>query len=177
MAEESPKLPFGNRPGCGYGAYMQELVRTLGNILVERGQFLVTAESCTGGLISAALTGAEGSSAWFKGGVVAYANEVKTRLLWVPEPLMIEYGAVSRPVVMAMAEGACNVLNAPVSLAVTGVAGPGGGTPDKPVGTVWFAWRGPRMSATEEHLFLGNRDEVREQTVQRAIEGLLERLR
>lgn len=155
---------------------MTELIAQLGEVLTSRKLMLATAESCTGGLISGAITGVPGSSAWFKGGVVAYADEVKTRLLWVPEPKLKRHGAVSRAVAAAMADGACTVLGAPVSLAVTGVAGPGGGTPGKPVGTVWFAWRGPHMAATEEHVFLGNRDEVRQQSIHRGIAGLLERL-
>ena len=144
--------------------------------LTARGLWLATAESCTGGLVAAALTSIPGSSAWFKGAVVAYANEVKTHLLWVPEALVVEHGAVSEPVALAMAEGVTKVVGARAAVAVTGIAGPTGDTPDKPVGTVWIAWRTPESTAAERFVFDGDREAVRAQSVVAAIEGLRERL-
>ncbi len=107
--------------------------------LLERRATLATAESCTGGYIAHRLTGVAGSSAYFVGGVVAYANEIKTALLDVPSEVIATHGAVSREVVELMARGACARLNSHYAVATSGIAGPGGGTKDKPVGTVWMA--------------------------------------
>ena len=153
-------------------------VETLAYMLRERGLHLVTAESCTGGLIAAACTSIAGSSDWFERGIVCYSNEAKTELLGVPATLIVKHGAVSAEVARAMAEGALAHSPADLSLAVTGVAGPSGGTEAKPVGTVWLALarRGEPAQATLLQL-QGNRAEVREQTVDRALQTALAALR
>ena len=133
--------------------------------LRERGWRAATAESCTGGLISGALTAIPGSSEVVLGGIVAYANSVKTALLGVPAPVIAEHGAVSAPVAAAMAEGARTALGADVAVAVTGVAGPGGGTADKPVGLVWFGLATAGTTITRSERFDGDRDAVRRATV------------
>ena len=116
------------------------LVQQIADLLQQRHWMLATAESCTGGMIAAACTDVAGSSAWFERGFVTYSNEAKTDLLGVDASLIATQGAVSQAVVEAMAAGAVARSKAQVSVAVTGVAGPGGGTPDKPVGTVWLGW-------------------------------------
>ena len=153
-------------------------VETLAYMLRERGLHLVTAESCTGGLIAAACTSIAGSSDWFERGIVCYSNEAKTELLGVGAALIAKHGAVSAEVARAMAEGALAHSPADLSLAVTGVAGPSGGTEAKPVGTVWLALarRGEPAQATLLQL-QGNRAEVREQTVDRALQTALAALR
>lgn len=151
-----------------------ELARELGELLLRRGLWLATAESCTGGLIAATLTDVPGASAWFKGGVVAYANEVKQTLLDVPAPLLAMYGAVSSETVRAMAEGVSQRLDAQVALAVSGVAGPTGGTPDKPVGSVHLAALAPGKLTDALHRFSGDRASVRAQSVEAALRLALE---
>lgn len=159
---------------------LDALVADLANALAPRGWMLVTAESCTGGGIAAACTDRAGSSTWFERGVVSYSNAAKRELLGVPEALLEAHGAVSEAVALAMASGALARSPADVAVAVTGVAGPGGGSPEKPVGTVWIstAVRGARAIATL-HRFPGDRRAVREETVRvaldltrRAIEGV-----
>lgn len=150
------------------------LIKELAQALKERGLVCATAESCTGGLIGAALTSVSGSSEWYVGGVISYANSVKTGLLGVDEAALEAHGAVSEPVVRGMALGACRVTGADVACAVSGVAGPGGGTPEKPVGTVWIGWsKHGETRATKFH-FSGDRDAVRAQTVTEAIRGMLD---
>ena len=153
-----------------------DLVERLAQALRARGAMLATAESCTGGLIAGACTEISGSSDWFERGFVTYSNAAKTELLGVSTELLAVHGAVSDPVVRAMTEGA--LARAPVqwSLAVTGVAGPTGGSADKPVGTVWFGWAGPEGVTSEHRLFPGDRQAVRQATVAHALEGLLSRL-
>ncbi len=136
----------------------------------EKNITLGTAESCTGGLIAGSLTAVPGSSAVVKGGVVSYSNEIKHQVLAVSLQDLNEHGAVSSPVAQQMAQGACKMLNCDVVVSVTGVAGPGGGTPEKPVGMVWFGISSPKGVKSEQMHFNGNREEVREQTVMRAIE-------
>ena len=149
-------------------------VEALAQVLLARGLHLVTAESCTGGLIAAACTSIAGSSDWFERGLVSYSNQAKTELLGVPAALIAKHGAVSAEVARAMAEGALAHTQADLSLAVTGVAGPGGGTPAKPVGTVWLALARRGEPAQAQLLQLdGNRSEVREQTVGRALQMAL----
>ena len=136
---------------------------------------LVTAESCTGGWIAKLLTDIPGSSTWFTGGLVSYSNASKTALLGVPADLIQARGAVSGPVVEAMATGARAAAGADYALAVSGIAGPGGGSPEKPVGTVWLAWAGPGTAVRSiECHFGGDRDAVRRQAVAAAFTGLLE---
>lgn len=144
--------------------------------LKSRGWMMATAESCTGGLIAACCTSLSGSSDWFERGFVTYSNAAKTELLGVPAELITAHGAVSEPVARAMALGAVAHSQAQVSLAVTGVAGPTGGSQDKPVGTVWFGWVIQGQAWTERLRFDGDRDAVRAATVGHALRGLLARL-
>lgn len=150
------------------------LVAQLADQLLAQGRRLATAESCTGGLIAAACTERSGSSAWFERGFVTYSNEAKTELLGVDAAVIAAHGAVSEPVARAMAEGALAHSRAQVTVAVTGVAGPTGGSADKPVGTVWLAWaaRGAATRAVRCH-FNGDRAAVRRATVLRALQGLV----
>ena len=148
-------------------------VAALAAALRQRGWRLATAESCTGGLIAGACTELAGSSDWFERGFVSYSNQAKTELLGVPAELIATHGAVSEPVVRAMAEGALARSHAQLSVAVTGIAGPTGGSEDKPVGTVWFGWCGGGQTRTERQVFAGNRAAVRAQTVGWALDGLL----
>jgi nicotinamide-nucleotide amidase len=151
--------------------------RALAGLLLARGWRLATAESCTGGLIAATCTELPGSSAWFERGFVTYSNEAKTDLLGVIPALIEAHGAVSEQVALAMAEGALRHALADVAVAVTGIAGPTGGTADKPVGTVWIAWAMRGMHAhAERHQFAGGRAEVRAATVRDALAGLRRRL-
>jgi PncC family amidohydrolase len=139
------------------------LAQLVGASLKSAGATLALAESCTGGLIAKLLTDVAGSSAYLLGGVVAYANEAKVRLLGVPADEIARYGAVSRPVVEAMARGAARVLGADYAAAVSGIAGPDGGTADKPVGTVWIAVCGPRGDGeARRFVFDGDRERVRD---------------
>lgn len=150
------------------------LVSELASALTARGWMLATAESCTGGLIAAACTELAGSSAWFDRGVVVYSYEAKTDLLGVPSPMILQHGAVSEAVALSMVEGVLARSSADVAVAVTGVAGPGGGTTDKPVGTVWLAWARRGQPAQAECCWWpGDRAEVRAQTTQRALQGVL----
>ena len=149
----------------------------LGQRLQQRGQWLAVAESCTGGLIAAQITDISGASAWFDRGVVTYSNRAKTELLGVPAALLDAHGAVSGQVATAMAAALRARAAVDWTVAVTGIAGPGGGTPDKPVGTVWIAWAGVGGTVEAEHcLFGGDRASVRQQTVTRALAGLLQRV-
>ena len=145
----------------------------LAGLLLTRGETLGTAESCTGGLIAALITSLPGSSAWFKGGITAYANEIKTALLGVPEDVLATHGAVSEATALAMAQGAIKNLRVSHSLAVTGIAGPDGGSPDKPVGTVWLAWCVQGQVHSRVHHFPGDRAAVRAQTTTLALQHLV----
>jgi nicotinamide-nucleotide amidase len=142
-------------------------------LLMNRGWLLATAESCTGGLIASHCTDLAGSSAWFERGFVTYSNAAKTQMLGVDPALIAEHGAVSEAVARAMATGALQRSPAQVSVAVTGVAGPSGGSPDKPVGTVWFAWATPQGLTSACRLFGGDRAAVRDATVQHALRTLV----
>ncbi len=148
----------------------------LADALRARGLMLATAESCTGGLIAGACTDLSGSSDWFERGFVTYSNAAKTELLDVPAALIEAHGAVSEPVARAMAEGAVAHSHAQLSVAVTGVAGPTGGSADKPVGTVWFGWCVNGSTHSECQRFDGDRAAVRAATVRHALAGLLARL-
>ena len=153
-----------------------DLVARLAQRLRERGWSMASAESCTGGLVAAACTELSGSSDWFERGSVTYSNAAKTELLDVPAELIATHGAVSEPVARAMARGAVERSAARCALAVTGVAGPTGGTPEKPVGTVWFGWCTPAGVFTERQRFNGDRASVRRASVAHALGGLLQRL-
>lgn len=137
---------------------------------------MATAESCTGGLIAGACTELSGSSDWFERGFVTYSNAAKAEQLGVPAELIDTHGAVSEPVARAMAAGAVAHSRAQLAVSVTGVAGPTGGTPEKPVGTVWFGWATPQGVFTEHQCFDGDRAAVRRATVAHALAGLLQRL-
>jgi nicotinamide-nucleotide amidase len=151
------------------------LVGQLASALRARGWRLTTAESCTGGLIAAACTALPGSSDWFERGFVTYSNAAKTELLGVPAELIDRDGAVSEQVACAMADGALAHSHAQIVVAVTGIAGPGGGSPGKPVGTVWLAWACVDVPARAMRLQLsGNRDAVREGTVLDALRILIQ---
>ena len=145
----------------------------LGEHLRRLAAQVSTAESCTGGGIAEAITRVPGSSAWFEAGYVTYSNAQKSRQLGVPAHLFGEVGAVSREVVEAMARGAQAASGARFAVAVSGVAGPDGGTPAKPVGTVWLAWADGGQVTSERHRFDGDREAVRRQTVIAALQGLL----
>lgn len=145
----------------------------LGAQLLRLKAQVSTAESCTGGGIAEAITRIAGSSAWFEAGYVTYSNAQKSAQLGVPEELFPRVGAVSREVVEAMARGAQSRSGARFAVAVSGIAGPGGGSVEKPVGTVWLAWADGERRFAERCLFTGDRESVRRQTVQRALDGLL----
>ncbi len=159
-------------------------VEALASLLLARGQLLATAESCTGGLIAASCTELAGSSAWFERGFVTYSNEAKTELLGVPPELIAHHGAVSEEVAKAMAAGALAHSRADLAVAVTGIAGPTGGSDAKPVGTVWLAWaergRGDAQGAVAVHAekvwLPGDRRAVRGATVAHALAGVRNRL-
>ena len=155
-------------------AALAALAERVGAALRARGWTLATAESCTGGWIAKTITDLPGSSDWFAGGVVAYANAVKQALLGVRSDTLAEHGAVSRACAVEMAAGVLDRIGADVAVAVTGIAGPGGGSADKPVGTVWIAWQ-PRGGAAQAEMFhfAGDRAAVRRQTVAAGLRGLL----
>lgn len=176
---DTPAIPL--MPDEGWQADVQALAEAL----LARGLRLAAAESCTGGLIAAACTALPGSSHWFERGFVTYSNEAKAELLGVPGELLQAHGAVSEPVARAMAEGALARSHADLALAVTGIAGPGGAVPGKPVGTVWLAWSArrpgqataggaPACATGARRLQLdGDRARVRALTVQHALRQAL----
>jgi PncC family amidohydrolase len=154
----------------------ENLAAKLGRLLVKRNLTIATAESCTGGLIGGALTAIRGSSAYVRGGIIAYSNDIKQKLLSVPKKVLIAHGAVSSETAHAMAIGAQKKLNADCSIAVTGIAGPDGGTKEKPVGLVYVAICCKDVAKVKKCLFKGSRQEVREQTVCAALKILCEML-
>ncbi len=155
---------------------VSSLVEMLVSRLVAAGASVCTAESCTGGLIAKTFTDRAGSSDWFERGFVSYSNLAKSEMLGVPAGVIAEYGAVSEAVASAMAAGALRHSAAGYALAVTGVAGPGGGSADKPVGTIWIAVASANQQRAQRFRFEGNRSAVREATCVAAIEMLLELL-
>jgi nicotinamide-nucleotide amidase len=157
---------------------LTELSQRVGQALTRLNLTLATAESCTGGWVAQVVTHTAGSSAWFDRGFVTYANDAKIEMLGVDPETIAEFGAVSQETAAEMAAGALVNSNAMISLAVSGVAGPSGGSPDKPVGTVCFAWcKLGDEPQTERHRFDGDRESVRHQAVVCALEGLLARLK
>jgi len=143
---------------------MDILSKQLGDKLLEKGLLISAAESCTGGLVCQMITDVAGSSQWFERGFISYTNEAKNSMLNVPKEVIAKYGAVSIETVEAMAKGAIKNSLADISLAVSGIAGPSGGTPSKPVGTVCFAWANKQGKIQSEvKLFAGDRGEVRQQ--------------
>ncbi|NKB46071.1 MAG: nicotinamide-nucleotide amidohydrolase family protein [Alphaproteobacteria bacterium] len=157
---------------------LTDMANVVINEATKHGKMIATAESCTGGLISSCLTAVAGSSTAFLCGFVTYANEAKTRLLGVPGDAITEFGAVSDIVAAAMAEGALAHSGADMAVAVTGVAGPGGGSADKPVGLVYLSLAESGTDAViKRYVFAGTRDDVRRSTVGAALELILDRLR
>lgn len=148
----------------------------VGEALRRRSLTMATAESCTGGMVAEWMTAVPGSSDYFKGGVVSYCNEVKASVLGVPREALERWGAVSRPVVEAMALGVASLLHAEGSVAISGVAGPGGGSPEKPVGTVWIAAALHGQVVARRYHFLGDRTDVRRQAATVALQMLYDLL-
>ena len=153
---------------------VENSIALLADMLQKKQWMMATAESCTGGMIAAACTDLAGSSAWFERGVVSYSNAAKTELLGVDAELIRRHGAVSEQVARAMAAGAIAHSKAQIAVAVTGVAGPSGGSAEKPVGTVWFGWATPAGLVSEMRLFDGGRAQVRAATVGHALQRLVE---
>ncbi|CAJ94231.1 CinA family protein [Cupriavidus necator] len=156
---------------------LDQLAIQAGVALADKSLMLATAESCTGGLVAAAITDVSGSSGWFERGFVTYSNEAKSTMLGVPAKLIRDHGAVSEEVARAMAEGALLNSRAQVALSITGVAGPNGGTPEKPVGMVCFGWSNRITTHTETQRFRGDRGQIRRQAAEHAMRGLLELIR
>jgi len=156
---------------------MNILAAQVGGLLKAHGLLLTTAESCTGGGVAQAITGIAGSSAWFERGFVTYSNLSKQQMLGVSVAMLAQYGAVSEAVVREMVAGALANSGAQVALAVSGIAGPDGGTADKPVGTVWFAWGLKNTTVHAQHyLISGHRAEVRAEAVKIALQGVIDLL-
>jgi len=153
---------------------LDELAASLGAALRRRGWRLATAESCTGGWIAQAVTAIPGSSAWLERGFVTYSNLAKQEMLGVQAATLQAYGAVSEAVVLEMAAGALRHSQAHIAVAVSGIAGPDGGTVEKPVGTVWLAWQWSEGQQAEKYCFAGNREEIRRQAVEAALRGVLQ---
>lgn len=146
--------------------------------LERKGMTIATAESCTGGWVAKVLTDRAGSSAYVMAGLVTYSNEAKQAILGVEEKVLAEHGAVSEPVVRQMVAGAVRATGVDVAVAISGVAGPGGGSVEKPVGTVWFAWgTGPDNTQTRVQHFDGDREQVRRQSVLYVLQGVTEFLK
>lgn len=151
---------------------------TLGEWLAEHGKTIATAESCTGGWVAKVLTDRAGSSAYLMAGLVTYSNEAKQAILGVEESVLAEHGAVSEPVVRQMVTGAIRAADVDIAVAISGIAGPGGGSDEKPVGTVWFAWgTGPDRIETSTQCFDGDRDQVRRKSVLYVLQGVTEFLK
>lgn len=156
---------------------MATAARQLGQLLVSKNALLAVAESCTGGLIAKTLTDVAGSSQWFERGLVTYSNRAKAELLGVSPELLEQFGAVSRECALAMARGLLVMTPADCGVAVTGIAGPGGGTPKKPVGLVWVAWAQRGGPVTAKRLLLkGSRASIRQKAAEAALAGLISRL-
>ena len=155
--------------------------KTLAQLLLARGWKLALAESCTGGLVCATLTELSGSSEWFERGYITYSNQAKTECLGVPAELIASHGAVSEPVARAMAQGVQRNAGANVGVSITGIAGPTGGTAEKPVGTVCFGWTianaaGENITACQTKVFSGDRSAIRQQATEYALAGLVQLL-
>lgn len=156
---------------------LESLAVVLGERLSARGEFVATAESCTGGWVAQVLTSIPGSSGWFDRGAVTYSNAAKVEMLGVAESTLDRHGAVSEPTARAMAQGMQARSRAQWAVAITGIAGPAGGSPDKPVGTVCFAWAGSDGGCEAQTCrFAGDRAEIRERSVRHALQGLIERI-
>lgn len=157
---------------------MKDLIRKVAQKLLAENLKLATAESCTGGWVAKVLTDVAGSSEWFERGFVTYSNEAKHEMLGVPKKIIEQHGAVSYETAKAMAEGVLQNSHADVSLAITGVAGPGGGSIEKPVGLVWFAWASAhKPTLVKRYYFAGDRESIRHHAVYFTLEILLEYLK
>lgn len=155
---------------------LEILASQVGSLLLANGQRLATAESCTGGWVAQCLTAIAGSSNWFERGFVTYSNEAKQEMLGIDAQTLLTHGAVSETTAGAMASGALRHSRADWALSITGIAGPSGGSADKPVGMVCFGWAGPdSLTEVETRIFPGNREAVRSQSVAHALGGLLKR--
>ena len=156
---------------------LHKLAHQLGKLLLKHHLRCAVAESCTGGSLAAAITDIAGSSQWFDRGLVTYSNESKTELLGIPESVIFSQGAVSEATARAMAQGMLAISKAQVSVSITGIAGPAGGSPEKPIGTVWLAWASDSQPTHAQcYLFKGDRLAIRQQAVHVALEGLIHRL-
>ncbi len=155
---------------------LYRLAVALGRAALERRVRIATAESCTGGLVAGAITAVAGSSDWFDCGFITYSNAAKIGQLAVPRTTIDQFGAVSEETALSMAQGALGASRAQWAVAVTGIAGPAGGTPDKPVGTVCFAWVGPTVAKASRIRLSGDRAAIRRESVRIALEGVLDRL-
>lgn len=155
-------------------AEINDCLSQLGELLKQKQMTVTTAESCTGGGIASAITSVSGSSEWFHSGYVTYSNLAKQKTLGVSDKLLEQYGAVSEPVVLSMLEGAIRASGSNIGVAVSGIAGPTGAVPGKPVGTVCFAWGSADEKKASTELFLGDREAVRNQSVEYAIKRLIE---
>lgn len=161
------------------GKYMNDdlikLSAQLGELLLKKGWSIATAESCTGGGVAAAITTIAGSSAWFGYGLVTYSNQAKEQLLGVKPETLELWGAVSKETVIEMAQGILGVSSADIAIAVSGIAGPGGGSPEKPVGGVWFAWMSKAGDLNVSHRqFAGDRQAIQRQAVFHALSGAID---
>lgn len=158
-----------------YTQQLLALIQQVSSKLLVQKMTVCTAESCTGGYLAQILTALPASSSWFDCGFITYSNSSKQKLLNVPQELILKYGAVSENVAVSMAQNALDLSAADLAIAITGIAGPSGGTTEKPVGTVWFSWqlRGYDPITRLEH-FSGDRDHIREQAVAKALEMILQ---
>ena len=150
----------------------QDLEEKVGELLSQRGWTLAVAESCTGGLVGHRITNVSGSSAYFEGGVISYSNEVKEHVLGVPLETLIDHGAVSKETVLAMARGVRRLLGTDVAVSITGIAGPTGGTPEKPVGLVYIGLAAEDAESAEKHIWTGDRESNKAQTAEAALKLL-----
>jgi nicotinamide-nucleotide amidase len=173
-------MPSTQKPGAPsllwVGSGVWPLLQELAGQLRAQGLRMAAAESCTGGLLSACCTALPGSSDWFERGFVTYSNAAKVAELGVDASLIEAHGAVSEPVARAMARGAALAAGVPLAVAITGIAGPTGGSPGKPVGTVWFGWCVHGQLTAAQHRFAGDRAAVRASAVEFALHGLAQRL-
>jgi len=159
------------------GNFVESLIQELFKILKEKKATLGTAESCTGGLLASEITSIAGSSEFFLGSIVSYANSVKEAFLDVTKEELKDHGAVSQIVAEKMAKGVRHRLNCTYGIGITGIAGPGGGSKEKPVGTIWLAVSGPNFVSTQKEMFQGNRQEIRKKASEQALKLLIEKIK
>lgn len=152
---------------------MESLAKQVGQFLLEKGWKLVIAESCTGGGLGEQITSISGSSKWFDRGFITYSNQAKIEMLGVSPQTLEENGAVSEETVLEMAAGALKQSSAQLSIAISGIAGPDGGTPNKPVGTVWIGWATAKNARAEKYLLNGDRQAIRRQAIEISLKGIL----